>query len=407
MREPRLSVRFISVFLIFLRLGLSSFGGPVAHLGYFRETFVQRRCWLSDNQYADLVALCQLLPGPASSQVGMAIGLSHAGYPGLLAAWLGFTLPSALLLILAAVGLSHIDAAWLPGLVAGLKLVAVVVVAQAVIGMRKALVTGPRLVLIMLCCAALMLSVGGVGSQLLVILIGALAGRCWLNQKDAATGQEAALNHAQWITPRHARRWLLLFIAGLLLLPLLAQLYPQGWLRLVDGLYRSGALVFGGGHVVLPLLQNEVVASGLVEEGRFLAGYGLAQAVPGPLFTLSSFLGAAYADPALGWPAALSLGLLATLAIFLPAFLLLVGVLPFWQRLRAYPGMQPTLAGINAAVVGLLLAALWDPVILSAVHGAADLALLLILALMIWRRLPIGLIVLAGGAGGAVQALWL
>lgn len=406
MHEPRLSARFIPVFLVFLRLGLSSFGGPVAHLGYFREAFVQRRRWLSDSQYADLVALCQLLPGPASSQVGMAIGLARASYPGLLAAWLGFTLPSALLLILAALGLSHIDAAWLPGMVAGLKLVAVVVVAQAVIGMRKALVSGPRLVLIMLCSAAMMLFVGGVGSQLLVILIGALAGRLWLDQTDLATGHAAALNHAQWVSPRHARRWLLLFIAGLLLLPLLAQLYPQGWLRLVDGLYRSGALVFGGGHVVLPLLQNEVVASGLVSESRFLAGYGLAQAVPGPLFTLSSFLGAAYADPAQGWSAALGLGLLATLAIFLPAFLLLVGVLPFWQRLRAYPGMQPALAGINAAVVGLLLAALWDPVILGAVHGPADLLLVTVLAGLMQLKLPVVVLVLCGAVGGGLLSLY-
>ncbi|WP_444543218.1 chromate efflux transporter [Marinobacterium zhoushanense] len=395
----------MTVFLIFLRLGLSSFGGPVAHLGYFRDAFVLRRRWLTDSQYADLVALCQLLPGPASSQVGMAIGLARAGYPGLLAAWLGFTLPSALLLILAAIGLAQYQSVWLMGLVAGLKLVAVVVVAQAVVGMRRALVTGPRLILIMLCSTATTLIIGGVWSQLLVILLGALAGRLWILPTGTAAQYEAEGAVVRWLSPRHARCWLLAFVGGLFLLPLLSQLYPQGWLHLMDGLFRSGALVFGGGHVVLPLLQNEVVASGLVEESRFLAGYGLAQAVPGPLFTLASFLGAAFADPTLGWPAALGFGLLATLAIFLPAFLLLVGVLPFWHRLGQHPHMRTTLSGINAAVVGLLLAALWDPVILSAVQGPADLALLPILALMGWRRLPVGLIVAAGGAGGTLLTL--
>ncbi|KEA64978.1 Chromate transport protein ChrA [Marinobacterium lacunae] len=391
----------VEVFLIFLRLGLTSFGGPVAHLGYFREAFVQRRRWLSDRQYADLVALCQLLPGPASSQVGMAIGLARAGYPGLIAAWLGFTLPSALLLILAAIGVGQFEGEWLYGVIQGLKLVAVVVVAQALAGMRRSLITGPRHLLLMFASAAMMLVVGGVWSQLAVIALGALAGRLWLSPTAAQGESPLAIGG---IGRAQALCWLGLLLAGLMLMPLLVHLYPGDGVRLVDGLYRSGTLVFGGGHVVLPLLQSEVVTTGLIEESRFLAGYGLAQAVPGPLFTLASFIGAAV-DPSQGWLEALALGLLATLAVFLPAFLLLVGVLPFWHTLCQHPAMRAALAGINAAVVGLLLAALWDPVIGSAVHGAEDVAVILLLALMLWRRLPIVLVVLAGGASGALIAL--
>lgn len=394
----------LQLFLLFLRLGLTSFGGPVAHLGYFREAFVVRRRWMSDGQYADLVALCQLLPGPASSQVGMAIGLSRGGYPGLLAAWLGFTLPSTLVLIFAAIGLVHLQSPLLSGVVDGLKLVAVVVVAQAVLGMYRNLVNGPVQIGLMLFSALAMLLAGGVSSQLLVIALGGLVGRFWL---QAAKGDSriAGYDECGWINPVEGRWWLGMFVALLLVLPLTAQIYPEGWLRLVDGMYRSGALVFGGGHVVLPLLQNEVVATGLVEESRFLAGYGLAQAVPGPLFTLSSFLGAAFADPAQGWGWALGFGLLATVAIFLPAALLLLGVLPFWNKLRRQPGMSAALSGINASVVGLLLAALWNPVIVSAVHSVFDLGMVLLLALMLWRRLPIVLVVLAGGIGGASMTL--
>ncbi len=389
----------VDIFLIFLRLGLTSFGGPVAHLGYFRDTFVRQRSWLSERQYADLVALCQLLPGPASSKVGMALGLSQRGYPGLLAAWFGFTLPSALLLILAAAGLSVLAADWLSGAIGGLKVVAVVVVAQALLGMYRGLVRGWRARLLMLASAAIMLLWGGVWSQLLVIGGGALVGSLWLRHSAPQAPQTALF--ARWIGVRAARFWLLLFLGLLLLLPWLASSSGQPSMQLFDALYRSGALVFGGGHVVLPLLQHEVVATGMIDEGRFLAGYGLAQALPGPLFTLSAYIGAVEAAPA-GLGVMLVGGLLATLAIFLPAFLLLVGCLPYWERLCRQRGMFAALAGVNAVVVGLLLAALWNPVILSAIHGPREVGLMLLLALLIRRRLPVGIVVLTGAVGGVL-----
>ncbi|WP_432697424.1 chromate efflux transporter [Marinobacterium sp. YM272] len=391
------------MFWVFLKLGLTSFGGPVAHLGYFREAFVRRRCWLSDAQYSELVALCQILPGPASSQVGMGIGMSQAGYPGLLAAWLGFTLPSALMLILAAYGLAQVESVWLDGVIAGLKLVAVVVVAQALLGMYRSLVSGTRRLLIMFTAAGSMLLLGAVWSQLLVILLAGLAGRLWLGQQTK-TAPHTPLTF-RGVSSVHGYIWLAMLVLLLAGLPVLGMIYSDAAWRLMDGLVRAGALVFGGGHVVLPLLQNEVVATGLVQESQFLAGYGLAQAVPGPLFTLASYLGAAFADPAAGLPVALGFGLLATLAIFLPAFLLFVGVLPFWQQLQQRPGMHAALAGINAAVVGLLLAAWWNPVIISAVQGMADIGLLVVLAGLVWRGCPVWLLVLAGAAGGALLTL--
>lgn len=321
----------LSVFWIFFKLGLTSFGGPVAHLGYFREAFVRRRQWLSDTQYSELVALCQILPGPASSQVGMGIGLSRAGYPGLLAAWLGFTLPSALFLIFAAYGLAQVDSQWLDGVIGGLKLVAVVVVAQALLGMYRSLVSGMRRHLIMLMAAVLMLASGAVWSQLLVIVLAGVAGHIWLGQQIRSAHPEPV--HFAGVSPLQGYVWLAMLVLLQAGLPVLAMIYVDEVWRLLDGLVRAGALVFGGGHVVLPLLQNEVVATGLVQESQFLAGYGLAQAVPGPLFTLASYLGAAFADPAQGLGGAVGFGLLTTLAIFLPAFLLFVGVLPFWQKL--------------------------------------------------------------------------
>jgi len=398
----------LHIFLIFLRLGLTSFGGPVAHLGYFREAFVQRRQWLSDTQYADLVALCQVLPGPASSQVGMALGLNRGGYPGLLAAWLGFTLPSALALMLAAVGLARLESDLIAGAVGGLKLVAVVIVAQAVIGMCRNLIRTRRQWLVMSASLLLMLSLSGVWSQLLVILLGALVGAVGRGRGAAPSGDgsRASMLPGAGVTARQGRFWLLLFGAGLVLLPWLAQTEASGLAVLIDGLYRSGALVFGGGHVVLPLLQNEVVLQGLVDESRFLAGYGLAQAVPGPLFTLASYLGSASAVGSASVAVSLLVGLAATLAIFLPAFLLLVGVLPFWERLRAHPLIYAALGGINAAVVGLLAAALWNPVITSAVHGPADLLLVALLAGLMRLKLPVVALVLCGAGGGVLLSLF-
>ena len=369
-------------FLIFLRLGLTAFGGPIAHLGYFRDEFVHRRRWLSDAAYADLVALCQFLPGPASSQVGLALGLQRAGYRGALAAWCGFTLPSAILLILFAIGLVEFGDRLPGGLIAGLKIVAVAVVAQAVWGMAKSLCPDwPRRVLA-LAAAAFLLALPSAWSQIGVIIVGGLIGLSLKQSGVTAPGEALAAG----IGRRAASLWLLLFFLGLAGLPLLAQAFPGQALAMVDAFYRAGALVFGGGHVVLPLLQAETVAPGWIGSETFLAGYGAAQAVPGPLFTFAAFLGAAGNLAPNGWGG----GLLALAAIFLPAFLLVAGALPFWDALRTNQRARAALGGVNAVVVGILLAALYDPVWTSAIHGPLELLLaaLAFAALMFGKQAP-------------------
>ncbi|OHE59090.1 MAG: chromate transporter [Thiobacillus sp. GWE1_62_9] len=384
-----------SVFLIFLRLGLTSFGGPIAHLGYFREEFVTRRRWLTERSYADLVALCQFLPGPASSQVGIALGLSRSGYAGALAAWAGFTLPSAIALTLFALGISRYGDAISPGALHGLKVVAVAVVAQAVWGMARNLCPDVLRVTLMAIAACIVLFVPSAWGQVGVIAAAGIAGL--LLFKPARIVEHDPLP----ITVGHRAGvlWLSLFFALLLGLPVLAQLLPSQTLSMVDAFYRAGSLVFGGGHVVLPLLQAEVVPSGWVSNEAFLAGYGAAQAVPGPLFTFAAFLGASMSTTPSGWIG----GLICLVAIFLPSFLLVVGALPFWERLRRNVRTQAALAGVNAAVVGLLLAALYQPVWTSAIHQQQDfgLALVALVALMFWK-LPPWLVVVGSGA-----AAWL
>jgi len=386
------------VFLIFLRLGLTSFGGPVAHLGYFRHEFVTRRGWLSERSYGDLVALCQFLPGPASSQVGIALGLSRAGYGGALAAWLGFTLPSAVVLILLALGIAQHSTAIPPGALHGLKVVAVAVVAQAVWGMARNLCTdAPRITLMLLaaCVALLQSSAWG---QVGVISAAAVAGLLLFKPTPPAAHDALPVT----ISRRAGAMWLSLFVLVLAGLPILAHWLPNPGLALTDAFYRTGALVFGGGHVVLPLLQAEVVPTGWVSNDVFLAGYGAAQAMPGPLFTFAAFLGASMTQAPTGWLG----GLLCLLAIFAPSFLLVMGALPFWESLRRSPRTQAALAGVNAAVVGLLLAALYQPVWTSAIFTAQDfgLALIGVVALMVWK-LPPWLVVVGSGAAGWLLSL--
>ena len=388
-----------AVFLAFLRLGLTSFGGPIAHIGYFRDEFVTRRKWLSDGSYADLVALCQFLPGPASSQVGMALGLSRAGYAGAFAAWAGFTLPSALALILFALGIASYGDALPTGVLQGLKIVAVAVVAQAVWGMARSLCPDALRASMMAAAACFVLLVPTAWGQVGAIVIAGLVGLA-LFRPDAGAGHEAL---SIPVSRRAGGMWLGLFFALLAGLPLMVLVFPGQTLALVDAFYRAGSLVFGGGHVVLPLLQAEVVPTGWVDGDVFLAGYGAAQAVPGPLFTFAAFLGASLNDAPSGWLG----GLICLLAIFAPSFLLVAGALPFWERLRSHLRTRAALTGINAAVVGLLLAALYDPVWTSAIHGPTDFALALValIALMFWK-LPPWLVVLgAGVAGGLVAAL--
>lgn len=384
-----------SVFLVFLRLGLTSFGGPIAHLGYFRDEFVVRRRWLSERSYADVVALCQFLPGPSSSQVGIALGLTRAGYGGAFAAWLGFTLPSAIALILFASLLLH-QGDLSPGMLQGLKIAAVAVVAQAVWGMARSLCPDRLRVTIMAFAAITVLLLAGIWIPLLVLVMAGFVGVALL--KPPIGLEQDALSVP--VSRRSGTLALGVFFALLIGLPLLAALMPSQLLSLVDSFYRVGSLVFGGGHVVLPLLQTETVDAGLVGVDMFLAGYGATQAVPGPLFTFAAFLGAAMDTGLPGWLN----GLLCLVVIFLPSFLLVIGILPFWDQLRRNLRMQAALAGVNAAVVGLLLAALYQPMWTTAIRGPGDFALALaaLVALAFWKVPPWLVVAATAGIGWAV-----
>ena len=381
------------VLLAFLRLGLTSFGGPVAHIGYFRTEFVERRRWLDDRSYADLVALCQFLPGPASSQVGMALGLQRAGWAGALAAWAGFTLPSAVALVLFALGVAQWPALAASGAVHGLKVAAVAVVAQALWGMARSLCPDRLRAGIAIGASLVALAVPTSLGQVGAIVLGALVGR-----QALSLGALPPATHADFGIGRRTGALLLALFAVLLVaLPALAASGASPWLQAVAVVYQAGSLVFGGGHVVLPLLQAGVVPPGWVGNDSFLAGYGAAQAVPGPLFTFAAYLGAAMPAPLGGWAGGLAL----LVAIFVPAFLLVAGALPFWEALRRRNTVQRTMGGVNAAVVGLLAAALYDPVWTSAIHSRADFGLALAaFGLLVFGRVsPVGVVALAAGAG--------
>jgi chromate transporter len=383
---------------VFLRLGLTSFGGPVAHLGYFRTEFVERRRWIDEPAFADIVALCQFLPGPASSQVGISLGILRAGLPGALAAWLGFTAPSALAMILFGYGVTEFGnlsrAAWLHGL----KIVAVAVVAQAVWGMARNLCPDRERATIAVSAAILVLAIPSVAGQIGAIVGGGLIGWGALRKQNTAPpGTPLAIGLPRsWSVAAALAFFMLLF--GL---PLLSAAVPSHTLALFDSFYRTGALVFGGGHVVLPLLQAEVVPPGWVDNDAFLAGYGAAQAIPGPLFTFAAYLGTVGGPAPHGWLG----GLICVVAIFLPSFLLLIGALPFWDGLRRRPEVQSALRGVNAAVVGLLLAALYRPVWTSAILAPADFAIGIVafLLLALWA-LPPWLVVVLGAIAGSVIA---
>jgi len=387
----------LDVFLAFLRLGLTAFGGPVAHLGYFRQDLVERRGWLDERAYLDLVALCQFLPGPTSSEVGIGIGLARAGFAGALAAWAGFTLPSALAMVLFALGVTRFGSFAGSGWLHGLKIAAVAVVAQAVWGMAASMATGRTRASLAVGAAALVLFMPTTAGQLGAIGLGAVVGLLALESDRPA----AAAALAPGIGRAAAASSLVAFFALLLVLPLLAAAFPGQALAEINAFYRAGSLVFGGGHVVLPLLQAAVVPPGWVTEDFFLAGYGAAQAVPGPLFSFAAFLGAAMDRE----PGGVAGAVLCLAAIYLPSFLLVIGTLPFWQVLRTRKRAQAALAGINAAVVGLLLAALYNPVWRSAVGSPRDFALALAAfgLLAAWRTPP-WLVVILCAAGGAALA---
>lgn len=386
------------VFAVFLRLGLTSFGGPIAHLGYFRAEFVDRRRWFDDRTFADLVALCQFLPGPASSQVGIAVGLSRAGYAGALAAWTGFTMPSTIALVLFAYGVASLGDVSGVGWIHGLKVAAVAVVAQAVLGMMRTLAPDRERATLAVAAAAVVLAIPSAFGQVGAIALGAVVGLL-LPRGAAVTDHHASL---PLTIGRHAgAAFLAAFFALLVGLPLLVAAFPSHMLSVTEAFYRAGSLVFGGGHVVLPLLQASVVPPGWVGNDAFLAGYGAAQAVPGPLFTFAAFLGAVMTPAPNGWAGAA----LCLVAIFLPSFLLVFGALPFWESFRRKPAAQAALRGVNAAVVGLLLAALYHPVATAGITNGGDfvLAAAAFLLLTMWQAPP-WLVVILSAIGGAVLA---
>ncbi|RED32110.1 chromate transporter [Paenibacillus sp. VMFN-D1] len=372
------------------KLGLTSFGGPIAHLGYFHDEYVRRRKWMDEKAYADLVALCQFLPGPASSQVGIGIGILRAGLWGGMMAWLGFTLPSVIVLVLFALLLQGFDIAN-AGWIHGLKIVAVAIVAQAVLGMGQKLTPDRSRVTIAVCAAALVLLWPTAYTQVLIIAAAGIIG-LWLYKKGPDPGSQSL---RMPVGKPFAIGCLVLFFGLLAALPLLRQTFDIQWLALFDSFYRSGSLVFGGGHVVLPLLEREVVPTGWVSPEDFLAGYGAAQAVPGPLFTFAGYLGA--------MSGGITGAIVATVAIFLPAFLLVAGALPFWNGLRNSPRVQGALIGINAAVVGILLAAFYVPIWTTAITARVDFALaLLLFILLVFWKLPPWVVVLAGALAGMI-----
>jgi chromate transporter len=382
---------FWSILLIFLRLGLTSFGGPVAHLGYFREELVTKRKWLSEKSYADVVSLCQFLPGPASSQVGMVLGYSQKGYLGVLAAWLGFTLPSAIVLILFAYGITHSQ--WISSdVIHGLKVAAVAIVAQAVWGMAKNLCPDLVRIVLMLIAACLMFIFPSfIWGQMAVIIAAGIFGALYFAPKQVAKHESLPIQ----MSHTAGFIWITLFFILLFALPALQDVYSNQALSMTSTFYRAGSLVFGGGHVVLPLLQAEVVPAGWVTNDIFMAGYGATQAMPGPLFTFAAFLGSAATNSPTGWAG----GVLCLVAIFAPSFLLVAGTLPFWETLRRRVRVQAALMGVNAAVVGILLSALYQPVWTSAILKPSDfcLALIAFVALMYWKIAP-WLVVVGTGA---------
>lgn len=386
------------VFRTFLTLGLTSFGGPIAHLGYFREELVTRRQWVTDDRYGQLVALCQFLPGPTSSQVGFALGLLRGGYLGAIAAWIGFTLPSALLLVFFAIGAVNLDGPVGEGLVLGLKAVAVAVVAHAVWGMAKTLTPDVRRVLIGLAAVGLVLLLPGNLGQVVAIGCGILAGIIWCRNLAGSPAAPLTIGVSRRVGILSG----IVFVALLIGLPVLTALVENPWVSLTDAFYRAGALVFGGGHVVLPLLQSEPAVASMISHDQFLAGYGAAQAVPGPLFTFAAYLGFTMETGATAWWSAA----LALAVIFLPGILVLLAVLPFWATIQRNVFARAGLAGANAAVVGILTAALITPVITSGMTGVASLVIASgCFVLLTVTKMPAWGAVLLGAAGGVLATV--
>ncbi|WP_191566147.1 chromate efflux transporter [Metabacillus idriensis] len=379
---------WIEILLVSTKLGLTSFGGPIAHLGYFRDEYVKKRNWLDERSYADLVALCQFLPGPASSQVGISIGIVRGGMVGGFLSWFGFTMPSVIALILFAyfvTGFQAEDAGWINGL----KIVAVAVVAQAILGMGKNLTPDRPRISIAVIAAIWALFIPSALGQIAIIVIAGAAGYILYKEREVPKAEKLNLS----VSRRTGIIAWILFFGLLIVLPLIRQVFPNMWTAMFDTFYRVGSIVFGGGHVVLPMIEREVVPSGWISEEVFLAGYGAAQAVPGPLFTFASYLGASING--------VQGAILATAAMFLPSFLLVLAMLPFWNTLREKRSVQASLMGVNAAVVGILLAAFYNPVWTSAIKTTGDFALALTaFAMLVYWKLPPWIVVLGTAVGG-------
>ncbi|MBF0207731.1 MAG: chromate efflux transporter [Oligoflexia bacterium] len=373
---------------------MTSFGGPIAHLGYFHNELVSRRKWIDERAYADLVALCQFIPGPASSQVGIALGLSRASYLGALAAWLGFTLPSFIILTSFAFGISELHGPIHLGYLHGLKVVAVAVVAHAIWGMSVQLCSGKIRATIALSAAILASLISSAITQVLIIFLGAIVGLVFLRNEEQLPQVSFIVNFSKKI----GILFLGLFFIILAVLPFIANHFDNPIIKQFDSFYRAGSLVFGGGHVVLPLLKNEIVNSEMVSNEAFMAGYGAAQAIPGPLFTFSAYLGAV----STAFPSKLLGATFCLLAIFLPSFLLIVGVLPFWENLRKYANMKFAISGINASVVGLLISAFYNPVWSSAIYNVKDFSLAIgaFLILVFWKFPPWFVVIFCAIIGG-------
>ncbi|MGX6994208.1 chromate transporter [Vagococcus penaei] len=390
--------QLVEIFLVSTKLGLTSFGGPVAHLGYFHHEYVQKRKWLDEESYADLVALCQFLPGPASSQVGIGIGSMRAGVLGGLVAFMGFTLPSVLVLMVFALFFEG-TAIGKTGWIHGLKIVAVAIVAQAIVEMAKKLVPDLKRKMIALLALSITLLWETTLSQLSVIFMSGLLGLLFYQSLPIQLTENNSSVTSKVISRRFGISCLILFVVLLIGLPLFQEMTNSKMVAIFDSFYRSGALVFGGGHVVLPLFEREFVTTGLIHPETFLAGYGVTQAVPGPLFTFATYLGTILAS----WQG----GLLATLAIFLPGGLLILGVLPFWELVRQLPKIKGALMGVNAAVVGLLIAAFYQPIWQSTIIQSRDFVFAACLfSLLTYLKIPSWLVVILGAIGGAIMALF-
>lgn len=390
MKKPTIFRDLLEVLGVSVKLGLTSFGGPIAHLGYFHNEYIQRRKWMDERSYADLVAISQFLPGPTSSQVGIGIGIVRAGWLGGLAAWLGFTMPSLIVMILFAFLLQGFDIGS-TGFIHGLKIVAVAIVAQAVLSMGQKLAPDRNRATIVILAASVTLIWQTAYSQVLVLALAGIAGLMLYRKIDIPDAPKLNVS----ISRGFAAACLVLFFGLMFALPMMRSFAGMGWVSMFDSFYRAGSLVFGGGHVVLPLLEREVVPTGWISKSDFLAGYGVAQAVPGPLFTFAGYVGAMISG--------VQGALIATIAVFLPGFLLMVGVLPFWNNLRHHIQVQSVLIGVNAAVVGILLSALYNPLWTTAILLPVDFALACVLFLMlVYWKLPPWVVVIAGAVGGMV-----